>query len=240
MTLLNVNNIHTYYELSHILFGASLKVNEGEVVFLLGRNGVGKTTTFRSIIGIPTPKSGSIKFLDRELVGLPTHKIARLGISLVPEGRKILAGLTVQENLLIAVGRKNKTESESIKWTIDMIYELFPILKKRKRQEGVTLSGGEQQMLTIGRGLMSNPRLLLIDEPVEGLAPLIARTVGDTLLTLKKNGTTMLCIDDDTNLATRTTDRVYFMDQGRIVWEGPIQDALINDQEIARKFLGVG
>jgi branched-chain amino acid transport system ATP-binding protein len=240
LTLLNVNNIHTYYELSHILFGASLKVNEGEVVFLLGRNGVGKTTTFRSIIGIPTPKSGSIKFLDRELVGLPTHKIARLGISLVPEGRKILTGLTVQENLLIAVGQKNKTESESIRWTIDMIYELFPILKKRKRQEGVTLSGGEQQMLTIGRGLMSNPRLLLIDEPVEGLAPLIARTVGDTLLTLKKNGTTMLCIDDDTNLASRTTDRVYFMDQGRIVWEGPIQDALVNDQEIARKFLGVG
>jgi branched-chain amino acid transport system ATP-binding protein len=240
LTLLNVNNIHTYYELSHILFGASLKVNEGEVVFLLGRNGVGKTTTFRSIIGIPTPKSGSIKFLDRELVGLPTHKIARLGISLVPEGRKILTGLTVQENLLIAVGQKNKTESESIRWTIDMIYELFPILKKRKRQEGVTLSGGEQQMLTIGRGLMSNPRLLLIDEPVEGLAPLIAKTVGDTLLTLKKNGTTMLCIDDDTNLASRTTDRVYFMDQGRIVWEGPIQDALINDQEIARKFLGVG
>jgi branched-chain amino acid transport system ATP-binding protein len=240
LTLLNVNNIHTYYELSHILFGASLKVNEGEVVFLLGRNGVGKTTTFRSIIGIPTPKSGSIKFLDRELVGLPTHKIARLGISLVPEGRKILTGLTVQENLLIAVGQKNKTESESIRWTIDMIYELFPILKKRKRQEGVTLSGGEQQMLTIGRGLMSNPRLLLIDEPVEGLAPLIAKTVGDTLLTLKKNGTTMLFIDDDTNLASRTTDRVYFMDQGRIVWEGPIQDALINDQEIARKFLGVG
>jgi branched-chain amino acid transport system ATP-binding protein len=240
LTLLNVNNIHTYYELSHILFGASLKVNEGEVVFLLGRNGVGKTTTFRSIIGIPTPKSGSIKFLDRELVGLPTHKIARLGISLVPEGRKILTGLTVQENLLIAVRQKNKAESESVRWTTDMIYELFPILKKRKRQEGVTLSGGEQQMLTIGRGLMSNPRLLLIDEPVEGLAPLIAKTVGDTLLTLKKNGTTMLCIDDDTNLASRTTDRVYFMDQGRIVWEGPIQDALINDQEIARKFLGVG
>jgi len=244
LTLLNVNNIHTYYELSHILFGASLKVNKGEVIFLLGRNGVGKTTTFRSIIGILTPKSGSIKFLDRELVGLPTHKIARLGISLVPEGRKILAGLTVQENLLIAVGRKdkrkNKTESESTKWTTDMIYELFPILKKRKHQEGVTLSGGEQQMLTIARGLMSNPRLLLIDEPVEGLAPLIAKTVGDTLLTLKKNGTTMLCIDDDTNLAGRTADRAYFMDQGQIVWEGPIQDVLINDQEIAKRFLGVG
>lgn len=240
MTLLNVNDIHTYYELSHILFGASLYVNEGEVVFLLGRNGVGKTTTFRSIMGIPTPKSGSIKFVDKELVGLPTHKIARLGISMVPEGRKILAGLTVHENLLIAARQKHESKSGSIKWTSDMIYDLFPRLKERKRQEGITLSGGEQQMLTIARGLMSNPRLLLIDEPVEGLAPLIAGMVGDTLLTLKKHGTTMFCVDDDTNLASRTGDRVYFMDQGRIVWGGPIQDVLINDREIARKFLGVG
>ena len=240
MTLLNVNGIHTYYELSHILFGASLYVNEGEVVFLLGRNGVGKTTTFRSIMGIPTPKSGSIKFVDKELVGLPTHKIARLGISMVPEGRKILAGLTVHENLLIAARQKHESKTESIKWTSDMIYDLFPRLKERKRQEGITLSGGEQQMLTIARGLMSNPRLLLIDEPVEGLAPLIAGMVGDTLLTLRKHGTTMFCVDDDTNLASRTGDRVYFMDQGRIVWGGPIQDVLINDREIARRFLGVG
>lgn len=240
MGILEVNEIHSYYDLSHVLFGASLHVEQKEAVFLLGRNGVGKTTTFRSIMGILTPKAGSVLFCGKEIVGLPIHKIAHLGISMVPEGRKILTGLSVRENLEIAGRRGRGSEEFTRKWTFDAIYKIFPILEKRKKQEGVTLSGGEQQMLTIARGLMSNPRLLMIDEPVEGLAPLIARAVGDTLVMVKENGTTMLCVDDDTKLACRVADRVYFMDQGKIVWEGPTEDILRNDREVAKKFLGVG
>jgi branched-chain amino acid transport system ATP-binding protein len=237
VALLTVENIHTYYELSHILFGVSLVVNEGEVVVLLGRNGVGKTTTLRSMMGIPAPKSGSIIYDGREILGLQTHKIARSGISLVPEDRRILADLTVVENLEIAAMSKWRVSS---KWTLDRVYKLFPILEKRKRQEATTLSGGEQQMLAIARGLMSNPRLLLVDEPVEGLAPLVAKAVEDTLIELKREGVTMLCVDDDTNLASRVADRVYFMDQGQMVWEGTVQNVLKNDQEVAKKFLAVG
>jgi branched-chain amino acid transport system ATP-binding protein len=240
MNILEVDEIHSYYDLSHVLFGASLRVNQKEAVFLLGRNGVGKTTTFRSIMGILTPKAGSIRFYEKEITGLPIHKIARLGISMVPEGRKILPGLSVQENLEIAGRRGRRSKEFTRKWTFEAIYKIFPILEKRKKQEGATLSGGEQQMLTIARGLVSNPKLLLIDEPVEGLAPLIARAVGDTLVMVKENGTTMLCVDDDTKLACRVADRVYFMDQGRIVWEGPTEEILRNDREVAKKFLGVG
>jgi len=237
MALLRVDNIHTYYELSHILFGISLVVDEGEVVFLLGRNGVGKTTTLRSIMGIPGPRSGSIMYDGQEISGFQTHKIARLGISLVPEDRRILAGLTVQENLQIAAMSMGRASG---KWTLRRVYQLFPILEERKRQEAITLSGGEQQILAIARGLMSNPRVLLVDEPVEGLAPLVARAVKETLIQLKREGVTMLCVDDDTNLASRAADRVYFMDQGRVVWEGPIPDVLKNDQEVAKKYLRVG
>jgi branched-chain amino acid transport system ATP-binding protein len=240
MNILAVNEIHSYYELSHVLFGASLRVNQKEAVFLLGRNGVGKTTTFRSIMGILTPKAGSILFYGKEIVGLPIHRIARLGISMVPEGRKILPGLSVQENLEIAARRGRQSGDVASKWTFNMIYGIFPILEKRKKQEGVTLSGGEQQMLTIARGLMSNPKLLLIDEPVEGLAPLIARAVGDTLVMVRENGMTMLCVDDDTKLASRVADRVYFMDQGKIVWEGQTEDVLKNEREVAKRYLGVG
>jgi branched-chain amino acid transport system ATP-binding protein len=237
MTLLKVDQIHTFYALSHILFGVSLDVNQSEVVFLLGRNGVGKTTTLRSIMGIPAPQSGSILYNGQEIAGLPTHKIARLGISLVPEDRRILAGLSVRENLEIAAMLKTKNSEQ---WTLERINHLFPILEKRSRQEAVTLSGGEQQMLAIARGLMSNPRLLLVDEPVEGLAPLVAKAVGDTLIELKKEGVTMLCVDDDTKLSSAVADRVYFMDQGRVVWEGPMQEVLKSDQAVAKKFLTVG
>lgn len=235
--LLKVDDIHTYYELSHVLFGASLTVNEGEVVFLLGRNGVGKTTTMRSIMGIPAPRSGSIIYDGEELRGIPTHKIARRGIALVPEGRRILAGLTVRENLEIA-GRA--TAKGDGKWNLERVYRLFPILEQRRRQEAVTLSGGEQQMLAIARGLMSNPRVLLIDEPVEGLAPLIAKTIGDILIELKGEGVTMLCVDDDTRLASNVADRVYFMDQGAVMWEGPIEEVGKDDQKVAKRYLGVG
>ena len=232
-----VDNIHTYYELSHVLFGVSFVVDEGEVVFLLGKNGVGKTTTLMSIMGIPAPKSGNIIYDGQEILGLQTHKIARFGITLVPEDRRILADLTVGENLEIAA---MATVRQSFKWTLERVYQLFPILEERKRQEAISLSGGEQQMLAIARGLMSNPRLLLVDEPVEGLAPLVAKAVEDTLIELKREGVTMLCVDDDTKLASGIAGRVYFMDQGQVVWEGTIQDVLKNDQEVAKKFLAVG
>lgn len=236
MMLLKITDIETYYALSHVLFEVSLEVNEGEVVFLLGRNGVGKTTTLRSIMGAPSPRSGGINFSGKEIAGMPTHKISQLGISLVPEGRRIIAGLTVCENLEIAARFKR----DSGKWTLDRIYHLFPVLKERERQEGITLSGGEQQMLAIARALMSNPRLLLIDEPTEGLAPLVKKAVEEQLVQLKSEGITTLCADDDTRLATRMGDRVYFMDQGRIVWKGTPKELLQEDQDVIKAYLGVG
>jgi len=234
MSLLKLENIHTYYDLSHILFGVSLELAEKEVVFLLGRNGVGKTTTLRSIMGIPSPKEGSITFKNQQICGIPAHKIAQLGISLVPEDRRILPGLTVEENLLIACMAIKRTQG---KWSAKRVYELFPILGSRKGQEGVTLSGGEQQMLAIGRGLMSNPAVLLIDEPVEGLAPLVAKSVGDILIELKNQGSTMLVIDDDMKLASRAADRIYFMDQGCVKWSGSCEEVMEDDFEMAKRFL---
>lgn len=234
--LLELKDINTYYDLSNILFGVWLRVVESEVVFLLGRNGVGKSTTMKSIMGMPAPRAGRIRFEGQEIARLPTFRISRKGIGFVPEGRRILAGLTVEENLKVAslaISQRKKT------WTTERIFNLFPILQKRRNQEAVTLSGGEQQMLAISRGLMGNPRLLLIDEPVEGLAPLIAHAVGETLIELKKEGVTMLLVDDDAKLAGKIADRVYFMDQGKTLWEGDIQKVLENDHELAKKYLGV-
>jgi len=235
--LLKIDEIHTYYDLSHILFGVNLKVYEGEVVFLLGRNGVGKTTTMRSIMGIPSPKSGRIIYDSKTISGLPTYKIARLGITLVPEGRRILAGLTVAENLEIAAQSDKRVAS---KWPLERIYSFFPIIEKRRKQEASTLSGGEQQMLAIARGLMCNPRVLLVDEPFEGLDPIMAKAVSDILVELKAESVTMICVDDDTRSASRIADRVYFMDQGKMMWDGPIHEAIKDDQAIAKKYLGVG
>lgn len=235
--LLNVEDIHTYYDQSHILFGVNFKINEGEVVFLLGRNGVGKTTTMKSIMGMPSPREGRITYDSQTISGLPTYQIARKGITLVPEGRRILGGLTVAENLEIATRAVARGVS---KWPLERIYTFFPIIEERKKQEAITLSGGQQQMLAIARGLMCNPRVLLVDEPFEGLDPLMAKAVLDILVELKAEGVTMLCVDDDTKAAARVADRVYFMDQGKMLWDGPMQDAMKNDQEIAKKYLGVG
>jgi branched-chain amino acid transport system ATP-binding protein len=234
--LLKITDMHTFYGLSHILFGVSMEVEKGEVVFLLGRNGVGKTTSLRSIMGAPPPRSGSIEFHGQEIAKLPTYKIARLGITLVPEGRRIIAGLTVRENLEIAA----KSGDDPGEWTLDRIYRLFPILREREGQEGITLSGGEQQMLAIARALMSNPRLLLVDEPTEGLAPLVKKAMEEELLELKQQGITILLADDDTRLATKMADRVYIMDQGRIVWEGAPKQLLEEDQDVIKVYLGIG
>lgn len=235
--LLRCEKIQTYYDLSHILFGVDLEIYEGEVVFLLGRNGVGKTTTMRSIMGMPAPRSGSVIYNSQTISGLPTYQIARKGITLVPEGRRILGGLTVAENLEIAARSVAKGTS---RWSFERIYRFFPVIEDRKDREADTLSGGQQQMLAIARGLVCNPRVLLIDEPFEGLDPLMTKAVGDILMELKAEGVTMLCVDDDTRSAKRVADRVYFMDQGMIKWHGSTAEAVKDDEAIARKFLGVG
>lgn len=234
--LLKIDDIHTYYGLSHILFGVSLSVDEGNTVFLLGRNGVGKTTTLCSVMGSPATRSGSIKLDGKEISKMPSYKISRAGISLIPQGKRIIAGLTVRENLEVAIVSNWKFE----KWTFDRIYQIFPVLKERGGQEAIRLSGGEQQMLTIARALMRNPRLLLIDEPTEGLAPLITKAVEEQLISLRKEGLAILCADDDVRLSSKMADRIYFIDQGRIVWDGTNKELEQEDQKVIKIFLGVG
>ena len=182
--LLEVSEINTYYGLSHILFGISLEIEEGETACILGRNGVGKTTTLRSIMGLTPPRSGSIRFRDEEIKGKQPFEIARKGIGFVPEDRIIFPDLTVHENLEIAA----KSDDSRVKWTLDKIFDLFPLLKERQNQEGGTLSGGEQQMLTIARTMMGNPKLLLLDEPSEGLAPLMVRAIEEQIKLLRSEG----------------------------------------------------
>jgi len=232
--MLEVENIHTYYGLSHILFGVSLTVDKGECVCLLGRNGVGKTTTLRSVIGLTPAKSGSIRLNGKEIRNTATHEIVRAGVGLIPEDRRILPGLTVRENLEIAIRSTHAPK----KWTFEDIYQIFPILRDRQKQEGVTLSGGEQQMLAIARSLMANPELILVDEPCEGLAPLVTEEVLGQLIKMKDEGITMLCTDDALKLAINVADRVYFMDRGQIAWEGTSQQLIDEDKERIAKLLG--
>lgn len=232
--MLEVQEINTFYGSSHILFGVSLNIKEGEVVFLLGRNGAGKSTTLKSIMGILHPKSGSIKYHDKEISRLPSYKISRLGIGYVPEDRRIFAGLTVRENLEIGFkpGRGTKT------WTLEKIYDLFPILKAREKQNGVTLSGGEQQMLAVARTLMCNPQLLLLDEPSEGLAPMVVRDMEVALSKLKENRVTMLFCEDSPALAYKLADHVLLIDKGKVGWGGSI-DELRRNEELKIRYLGV-
>ena len=233
--IFEVRDLHTYYDLSHILFGVSLSLKKGEAGFILGRNGVGKSTTMLSIIGLVKPRSGSIRFQDRELIGNPPHMISKAGIGYVPENRRIFSEMTVEENLKVAARNRERSDE----WNLNRVYELFPLLGERKFQEATTLSGGEQQMLTIARTLMGNPRLLLIDEPIEGLAPLVVRLVCDQLSLLKKDGITMLIADDGISLALNIADKVSFMEKGQVKWEGPIRDILSDDQMVVKRYLGV-
>jgi branched-chain amino acid transport system ATP-binding protein len=230
--MLKVENIHTYYILSHILFGVFLCVDHGESVFLLGRNGSGKTTTLKSIMGLIPVSSGSIKFEDQEITQRPANIIANLGIGYVPEDRRIFFNLTVRENLEIGAKKGDNV------WTLDKVYALFPILKARGKQAGPTLSGGEQQMLTIARTLMGNPRLLLLDEPTEGLAPLIVKAVSDQLAALKEYATTMLVCESNVNLASRIGNRVYLIEKGKIGWDGTLNE-LQADSELKIRYMGV-
>jgi branched-chain amino acid transport system ATP-binding protein len=232
--ILEVQSINTYYETSLILFDVSLSVDRGEIVCLLGRNGAGKTTTMRSIMGLTPPKKGSVRFNEEELRGRPPHYIAQKGMGYVPDNRLIFPDLTVLENLQIGVKIPKNFQGEP--WTLQRIYELFPILAERKHQPGGTLSGGEQQMLTVGRTLMGNPELLLLDEPVEGLAPLVVKDLGKQILKIKAAGQTILFSEQNVNFATLTSDRAYVIDKGKIRYHGSIEE-LSNNDEIKKKYL---
>jgi len=231
--MLNVDDIHTYYGDSYILQGLSLQINAGEVVAVLGRNGVGKTTLVRSVIGLTPPRRGRIAFKDVDITRLPAHRIARMGIGLVPQGRRIFASLTVRENLqVIARGRKDA------RWNLERIIELFPNLGRRLRQLGGKLSGGEQQMLAAARALVANPDLMLMDEPSEGLGPLIVRDLGRVIDTLKQSGTAVLLIEQQLRFAMRHADRCYVMSKGRVVHHCKPAE-LAADQETRARYLGV-
>ena len=215
--LLEIDGIETCYGLSQVLFGLSLKVRSGEMVALMGRNGMGKTTTIRSIMGMTPARAGTIRFAGEEVRSLPSYKIAKLGIGLVPEGRQIFPNLTVYENLVAASGNR---AGNSDPWTIEKIHALFPRLAERGNNMGVTLSGGEQQMLAIGRALMTNPKLLILDEATEGLAPLIREEIWNCLSMLKGRGQSVLVIDKNVANLSRIADRHYIIERGRTVWSG--------------------
>jgi branched-chain amino acid transport system ATP-binding protein len=228
--MLEVRELQTSYGRSQVLFGISLEVPASQVVSLLGRNGMGKTTTVRSIMGITRPRSGTISFERRQLNGLPSYRIAQAGLGLVPEGRQVFPNLTVRENL-VATARKGP-------WTQERVYQLFPHLEARKGNYGNQLSGGEQQMLAIGRALMTNPRLLILDEATEGLAPLIRAEIYRSIENLKAEGLSILVIDKDVKALTRVADRHYVLEKGRVVWTGTSAE-LAASQDIQHRYLGV-
>jgi branched-chain amino acid transport system ATP-binding protein len=231
--VLEVSGIETCYGVSQVLFGVSLAIREGEVVTLMGRNGMGKTTTVRSVMGLTRARAGSIRFRGEEIRGLPSYRIAKLGVGLVPEGRQIFPNLTVRENLVAtAVGGNGKA------WTLDKVYELFPKLSERENSMGNQLSGGEQQMLAIGRALMTNPRLLILDEATEGLAPLIRAEIWRCLAQLKVLGLSILVIDKNVGALTRVADRQFLIERGRVVWSGTSAE-LNAAPDIQQRYLGV-
>src|ERR1700710_2578759 len=215
--LLEVDGIETCYGLSQVLFGMSLSVRSGEMVALMGRNGMGKTTTIRSIMGLTPARAGVIRFGGQDVRSLPSFKIAQLGIGLVPEGRQIFPNLTVRENLVAASGNRL---GSSDPWTIEKVHALFPRLAERGSNMAGTLSGGEQQMLAIGRALMTNPKLLILDEATEGLAPLIRAEIWRVLERLKNGGESVLLIDKNVAALTRLAERHYIIEKGRIAWSG--------------------
>lgn len=233
--LLEVENIYTSYGLSRVLFGISLNIDEGEVVALLGRNGVGKTTTLRSIMGLTPPHTGSVKWRGMEISGLPSYQIARLGIGFVPEDRRIFSDLAVWENLDVAIKVTNPKEQ---KWTLERVFELFPDLAKLSNRRGGNLSGGEQQMLTIARTLMGNPKLCLLDEPSEGLAPIVVHHLAEQIKKLKTEGLTILLSEQNSEFALDLSDRAYILEKGEIRYHGSVED-IIKDEDLCRSFLTI-
>jgi branched-chain amino acid transport system ATP-binding protein len=233
--MLEVKSINTFYGQSQVLFGMSLEIAAGEVVTLMGRNGMGKTTTVRSIMGLTPARSGEILFKSMNIAAQPSYKIARLGVGLVPEGRMISPNLDVLENLVATAyaGPDGKGA-----WTLDRVLDLFPRLRERKTSMGNQLSGGEQQMLAIARALMTNPELLILDEATEGLAPLIREEIWACLTGLKQAGQSILVIDKNVQALSKFADRHYIIEKGQVVWEGS-STALIEDSEIKYKYLGI-
>jgi branched-chain amino acid transport system ATP-binding protein len=233
--VLEVKDIQTSYGTSQVLFGMSFKIDQGEVVSLLGRNGMGKTTTIRSLMGMVTPHGGAITFEGRDVHSLKDYQIAKLGLGLVPEGRQIFPNLTVRENLIATADNRSGTSDP---WTVERIVEMFPNLGNRMNNMGNQLSGGEQQMLAVGRALMTNPKLLILDEATEGLAPLIREEIWKCLAGLKALGQSILVIDKNVDALTRIGDRHYIVERGQVVWQGSSSE-LQADDELQQRYLGV-
>jgi branched-chain amino acid transport system ATP-binding protein len=233
--LLELDDVATCYGLSQVLFGMTLAVAPGEMVTLMGRNGMGKTTTVRSIMGLTAAMSGMIRFGGQEIHGWPTYRIAQLGIGLVPEGRQIFPNLTARENLVATAVSRSRNDGE---WTLARVHELFPFLAERQGSMGNQLSGGEQQMLAIGRALMTNPRLLILDEATEGLAPLIRAEIWRCLARLKAEGLAILVIDKNVEALTRIADRHYVIERGRVVWTGTSAQ-LADAPDVQHRYLGI-
>lgn len=230
--ILTLDNVHAHYGKSHVLQGVGFEIGDGELVTLLGRNGAGKTTTLKSIVGVVAPTSGSILFGGKPVHGLPAHAIANQGVCLVPEHRGIFKLLTVEENLLL--GQRKKSP-----WQLEDVYRIFPRLKERRTNGGGQLSGGEQQMLAIGRALMNNPKLLMLDEPVEGLAPVIVEEIVSQLKTIKAAGVAILLVEQNLEVCTQLADRHCVLEQGRIVYMSD-NASFLADEEVKDRYLGVG
>ena len=233
--MLEINGLETAYGQSQVLFGMELNVGKGEVVTLLGRNGMGKTTTLHSVMGLVPSRSGNIRFQGQELRELPSYQIAKTGLSLVPEGRQIFPNLTVHENLVATASNRSQSENP---WNLDRVFDLFPRLPNRIHHMGNQLSGGEQQMLAIGRALMTNPKLLILDEATEGLAPLIRNEIWNCVSSLKSSGQSILLVDKNIDALTRIADRHYIIEKGKVVWDGTSSE-LQGDQDLQHHFLGV-
>ena len=229
--ILALDGIETCYGQSQVLFGLTLSIAQGETVTLMGRNGMGKTTTVRSIMGLTPARAGSVRFAGAEIRGLPSYKVAQLGLGLVPEGRQIFPNLTVRENLVATAAGEGE-------WTLARVHELFPRLAERETSMGNQLSGGEQQMLAIGRALMTNPKLLILDEATEGLAPLIRRDIWNCLARLKATGLSILVIDKNVGALMRVADRHVIIERGRVVWQGA-SAALAAAPDVQHRYLGV-
>jgi branched-chain amino acid transport system ATP-binding protein len=232
---LRLTDVHAYYGDSHILHGVSFSLQPGGVLALLGRNGAGKTTCISTIIGFLTPREGDIRLFGEQIGGLSPERISRLGIGLVPQGRRIFSSLTVRENLVVAQQHESATGKP---WNVERIYDMFPRLRERHAQFAGTLSGGEQQMLAIGRALMGNPRVLLLDEPSEGLAPLIVAEVGRTIRRLKEEGQSIVLVEQNRQLALDVADQAVILNTGRCVFAGSAADILNNEELIAQN-LGI-
>ena len=235
MAMLEVKDINVYYGAIHAIKGISLSVDEGEIVTLIGANGAGKSTTLRTISGLLKPKTGEINFLGKSIAGMPAHKIVREGISQVPEGRRIFAEMTVQENL--ELGAFTRTDKEEIQNDFKMVFGRFPRLEERKFQLAGTLSGGEQQMLAMGRARMSRPKLLLLDEPSMGLAPLLIKEIFNIIVDINKTGTTVLLVEQNANMALSIANRAYVLETGRITISGDAKE-LAASEDIRKAYLG--